>query len=349
MSRDDADEAGLDAAIDAVRSGFDEFRIASARAVRALQQWLQRRRLSLRLGVPAVLGWVFGAVLTEIWRSTLRAIEQLGPVLSNFRGVSLDTGQLVVVALGAIAANTFHQTWRFNTIEYKIDDMDYSPILLTDGGASRGQQRPSRTSGGGAIGGLIAGSALGSSFGLQGAVTGALVGAVLGDSIEQRSETRLASHHRSLLDAIAEQKGAEPFTRPELEELLERSATRDCLDRTPVSRSTLDRLAALGYLQRLQTSQRSPLVVNFGREGGRVTSVEAARADRKSELQELISKVIEREGIDDGYVEHVDFDDVGGAVDAVNGAVGDPVLALVREPHRYRLTEKGREIAEASR
>ena len=344
MSRDDTHEAGLDA----VRSGFDEFRIATARAVRAVQQWLQRRRLSVRIGVPAVLVWMFGAILTEIWRMTLRTIGRLGPVLASVHGVSLDIGQLFVVVLGAIAANTWHQTRKFNTIEHKIDDMDYPPIVLTDGGARTGQQSTIQTTGGGAFGGLIVGGALGSSFGPQGAVAGALVGAVLGVSIEQRSETRLASHHWSLLNAIAEQKGTNPFTRSEIGNLLERSAARDGRDRTSVSRSTLDRLSALGYVRRLQTRHRSPLVVDLGCEDTRSTSVEAARADQKSELRELISKVVQRAGIDDGCIEHVDFDDASEVIDAVNGAVGDSVLAVVREPCKYQLTEKGRKTVESS-
>lgn len=345
---DDPDEAGLEATLDAVMSGLDEFRIASAHAVRTVQQWIQRQRLSVRLGVPAVLGWVFSAALTEIWRTTLRAIGQLGPVLASFHGVSVSTGQLVIVALGAIAGNTWYQARKLNTIEYKIDDMDYSPIVLTDGGARRTRENPAHTTGGGAIGGLIAGGALGSSFGPQGAVVGALVGAVLGDSIEHRSETRLTSHHRTLLGVIEARKGTDPFTPLELEELLKKNATGAGLDCTSVSRSTLDRLAAMGYLRRLQTSNRSTLVVDLGREGARSASVGAARTDQKSKLRELVSKVLEREGIDDGCIECVDFDDVEGVIDAVNGAVGDSVLAVVRQPCKYQLTEKARGTVEST-
>jgi hypothetical protein len=226
--------------------------------------------------------------------------------------------------------------------------MDVSPVALTDGGA-RSQQNPVHTTGGGAIGGLIAGGALGSSFGPQGTIVGALVGAVLGDSIEQRSETRLTARHRTLLSAIEESKGTDPFTRAELEGLLERSPRTDGLVRTAVSRSTLARLAALGYLDRRQRSHRPTLVVDLGRGGNRSTSVDAARAHEQSELQELVSKVLDREGIDDSYVERVDFTDVSTVIEAVNGAVGESVLAVVRNPRTYQLTEKGRNAVDRTR
>ena len=183
-------------------------------------------------------------------------------------------------------------------------------------------------------------------MGPQGAVVGAFVGAVLGDSIEQRSEATLASRHRVLLDAIEERKGADPFTRGELVTLLERKATRAGSERTSVSRSTLDRLTALGCLERLQTGHRSLLVVDLGREEARSTSIEVARADSNSKLQELISKVLEREGVDGDRFEHVDHDDVETTIEAVNGAVGDSMLAVVREPCKYRLTDKGRRTVE---
>lgn len=188
MSReDDRSNVGLDEALKSTRAGIERFRDAMWHATRAVQHWIQRRSLGVRLVTLAVLGWISSEVFGVVWKATL----EIGGSATSFlleSNVSPNAEQLIVVVLGVMVGNAWHKARKLNTIEHKIDDMDSSPDATTDGGVKEDSRRLGDTSGGGAVGGLIAGGALGSSFGPQGAVIGAFVGAALGDTIEQKAD-----------------------------------------------------------------------------------------------------------------------------------------------------------------
>lgn len=188
MSRDnDGGAVELNNALDSIRAGIDSFRDATYHVTRTVQRWIRRRSLGVRLAIPAVLGWLSSEALGAIWQLSLRLSGRVTSFLLESILIP-SVGQLVIVLLGVVVGNAWHQARKLNIIEHKIEDMDSAPDATTDGGMKEDSRRLGDTSGGGAVGGLIAGGALGSSFGPQGAVIGAFVGAALGDTIEQKAD-----------------------------------------------------------------------------------------------------------------------------------------------------------------
>lgn len=183
MTDKDGDDTGFGEAATGIRNAVHGMKWAIWHTLLGVQQWVADRSRLTHLFIGASIAWVMNQVLPEV-----------GDVTGIFRFLSnislLSTNQLLLIAMGFVASQTYIQSRALYQMRSTLVEMNQNPTR-TDGG----EDLPSRddgtkfesmgTSGGGALGGAFAGAVVGSSYGPGGVVGGAIIGAVLGDAFEE--------------------------------------------------------------------------------------------------------------------------------------------------------------------
>ena len=156
----------------------------------------------------------------------------------------------------------------------------------------------------------------------------------------------VSDERRRLLLTIGHLRGPKVFERPELKQDAPSSSTlADVIDdvagvvKTLKDTGLLNGLVEDGYLRKTFQGGKKPIVLDLEYDEDRDTR-EVAPFGATAKLRDIVSQVLDREGLSESALGSVDMTDFNAVITAVNRTVGKTTLVVVSDPSKYRLREE---------